>query len=168
VSRGLSPFPRHSGGEGEGAFGWTVESLNAIVGWMLATITTYPEYKQAVQKLVQQHRMLRNGRLHLAVYLAPPNRTSRDIYVFEVIDDFGAGRVDADKNLFAFAYGSTPGLPLPEGVRLWMILTNPTELDHAIKGNWKRVGQLRKARSAGKAVVIYADTKGKKLWNKIG
>jgi len=116
---------------------------------MPATVATYPDYKDQTEKLVQQHRALRGERLHLAVYLAPPRR------------------IDPDKKLFTFAYGTTPGFPLPEGVWLWMILTNPAELDKAIEENWKQVDALRSARTAGKAVVIYADAKGKKFWNKI-
>jgi len=134
---------------------------------MPATVATYPDYKDQTEKLVQQHRALRGERLHLAVYLAPPRRPKRDIYLFEVIDDLGNGRIDPDKKLFTFAYGTTPGFPLPEGVWLWMILTNPAELDKAIEENWKQVDALRSARTAGKAVVIYADAKGKKFWNKI-
>ena len=134
---------------------------------MPATVATYPDYKDQTEKLVQQHRALRGERLHLAVYLAPPRRSKRDIYLFEVIDDLGNGRIDPDKKLFTFAYGTTPGFPLPEGVWLWMILTNPAELDKAIEENWKQVDALRSARTAGKAVVIYADAKGKKFWNKI-
>jgi hypothetical protein len=133
---------------------------------MPTTAATYPDYKVPVDRLVQQHRKLRGGRLHLAVYLAPPARAKHDIYLFEIIDDFGGGHIDPDKKLFTFAYGSTPGFPLPPDIRLWMILTNPTELENAIQENWKRVGELRKARSAGEAMVIYADAKGKKLWNK--
>ena len=134
---------------------------------MPATLTTYPQYKEPVERLVEQHRKLRNGHLHLAVYLAPPNRPKRDIYLFEVIDDFGGGNVDPDRKLFTFAYGSTPGFELPPGASLRMILTNPAELDAAIQQNWKRVGELRSARRASKAVVVYADATGKKLWNKI-
>ena len=134
---------------------------------MPATVAAYPDYKDQTEKLVQQHRALRGERLHLAVYLAPPRRPKRDIYLFEVIDDLGNGRIDPDKKLFTFAYGTTPGFPLPEGVWLWMILTNPAELDKAIEENWKQVDALRSARTAGKAVVIYADAKGKKFWNKI-
>jgi hypothetical protein len=134
---------------------------------MPATVATYPDYKDAVQKLVDQHRKLRGGRLHLAVYLAPPNRPKRDIYLFEVLDNFGGGKIDVEKKLFTFAYGSTPGLPLPEGVSLWMIVTNPAELDKAIKENWARLGEIRKARRAERASIIYADAEGKKFWNKI-
>jgi hypothetical protein len=134
---------------------------------MPTTVAAYPDYKEPVEKLVKQHRKLRDEQLHLAVYFAPPNRPKRDIYLFEVIDDFGGGNIDPDKKLFSFAYGSTPGLPLPPGVSLRMILTNPADLDAATQGNWKRVGELRNARNAGKAIVIYADAKGKKFWNKL-
>jgi len=48
-----------------------------------------------------------------------------------------------------------------------MIPTNPTELDKAIQENWARVGEIRKARNAGKALVMHADTKGKKFWSQI-
>lgn len=134
---------------------------------MPATVAQFPDYVEQVEKLVKQHRVLRGERLHLAVYLAPPKRPKRDIYLFEVADDFGGQRIDPDKKLFTFAYGSTPGLPLPEGVHLWMILSNPNELDKAIREGWKRVGEIRDARKAGKAVVLYADAKGKRIWNKI-
>jgi hypothetical protein len=156
-------------GEGEHIrpIGWTTQRPNAIVDWMATTVAAYPDYKQSVQRLVDQHRKLKNGHLRLAVYLAPPKRPKRDIYLFEVIDDFGGGHIDPSKKLFTFAYGSTPGFPLPESVRLWMILTNPVELDAAIDEKWKRVGEIRNTRKAGKALVLYADTKGKKFWNRI-
>jgi len=134
---------------------------------MPATIATYPDYKAPVEKLVQQHRTLRNEHLRLAVYFAPPKRPKRDIYLFELIDDFGSGQIDPDRKLFSFAYGSTPAFPLPPGVSLRMILTNPTELETAINEKWKRLDELRDARSNGKAIVIYADAQGKKFWNKI-
>ncbi|HET6249263.1 MAG TPA: hypothetical protein VFE47_16325 [Tepidisphaeraceae bacterium] len=130
-------------------------------------VAAYPDYKEAVAKLVEQHRKLRNGRLHLAVYLAPPKRAKRDIYLFELIEDFGGGSIDPDKKLFTFAYGSTPGFPLPPDARLWMILTNPAELDHAIQENWKRLHDLRQSRKTGQAIVLHADAMGKKFWNKL-
>jgi hypothetical protein len=138
-----------------------------MVSKMPATIATYPDYEEAVQKLVEQHRKLRKERLRLAVYIAPPRRPKRDIYLFEVIDDLGGGNIDPDKRLFTFAYGSTPGFPLPTDVRLWMILTNPTELDKAIRENWARIAEIRAARKAKKAIVIYADAKGKRIWNEV-
>jgi len=147
--------------------GWTAENTETIVHDMPTAVATYPDYKEQVEALVQQHRELRGERLHLAVYLAQPNRPKRYIYLFEVIEDFGGGHIDPDKKLFAFAYGSTPGLPLPDGVSLRMILTNPSELEQAIDEDWKRVDEIRNARDAGKAIVLHADAKGRKLWNKI-
>jgi hypothetical protein len=134
---------------------------------MPATLSTYPDYQAQVQELVEQHRELRKDDLHLAVYFGPTNRKKSDIYLFEVVEDFGGGRIDPEKKLFTFAYGSTPGLPLPEGVRLWMVLTNPEELDAAIQQNWARVAEIRKAKDSRRAIVLHADAKGKKLWNKI-
>ena len=129
----------------------------------VATVT-YPEFEPQVRDLVDQHRKLKNGRLHLAVYFAPPRRGKRDIFVFEVIEGFGGDAIDPDDKLFEFGYGSTPGFPLPAGVSLRMVLTNPAELHHAIDNDWKAVQELRAARQAGQAIVIHADALGKRLW----
>jgi len=143
------------------------QGLSTKVDTMPTTVATYPDYKESVEQLVEQHRKLRDGNLHLAVYLAPPHRAKHDVYLFEIIDDFGGGRIDPDKKLFSFSYGSTPGFPLPPGVSLWMIVTNPAELETAIRENWKQIGELKKAQGDGNALVVYADAKGKRLWNKI-
>jgi len=134
---------------------------------MPTTIATFPDYKDQVKELVEQHRTSRGGLLHLAVYLSPPKRAKRDVYLFEVIDNFGGGHIDPHRKLFTFAYGSTPGFPLPEGVSLWMILTNPSEFDRAMEESWKGIDDIRNAKNAGKAVVLYADSKGRRFWNKI-
>lgn len=140
---------------------------DTVIFRMPATIATYPDYLDAVKKLVNQHRALRGEHLHLAVYYAPPNRPKRDIYLFEVSDGFGGGRIDPDKKLFAFAYGSTPGLPLPKGVNLRMVLTNPIEMDQAIAEDWKRVQELCNAKAAGHATLLHADAAGKKFWKQL-
>ena len=134
---------------------------------MLTTIETYPEFEAQVRNLARQHRKSKKERLRLAVYFAPPRRAKRDVFLFEVIDGFGGDAVDPEQKLFEFAYGSTPGFPLHPGTSLRMVLTNPTELDEAIRHNWKGVERLRAARKAGRATVIYADPKGKRLWEMI-
>jgi hypothetical protein len=134
---------------------------------MLATVEKYPDFEPQVKKLVAQHRTQWNKQLHLAVYFAPPKRPKRDVYLFEIIDGFGGGHVDPDQKLFRFAYGSTPGFPLPTGTSLQMVITNPNELDEALRDNWKRIEEIRAARKIGKATVIYSDVIGRKLWNKI-
>jgi hypothetical protein len=75
--------------------------------------------------------------------------------------------VNPEGKLFKFGYGSTPALPLPRGVTLRMVLTNPTELRAAVCHRWKGIEELRSARDAGRATVIYADAVGRKLWDAI-
>ncbi|HEY8749193.1 MAG TPA: hypothetical protein VIM11_14520 [Tepidisphaeraceae bacterium] len=134
---------------------------------MPAIIETYPGFEEQVQDLVQQHRKSNKQRLRLAVYFAPPRRAKRDVFLFEAIDGFGGGAVDADRKLFEFGYGSTPAFPLAPGTSLRVVLTNPTELAAAVKADWKGIDELRMARKAGSAIVIYADAKGKRLWEMI-
>ena len=148
-------------GTGERAHCWTMRGPTDTLNQMPTALVKYPDYEKAVGTLVRQHRKLRKERLHLAVYLAPPNRAKRDIYLFEVLDDFGGPHVDPEKKLFTFAYGSTPGFSLPEGARLWMTLTNPAELEIAIKEKWPRLGEIGKARRAGKAPFFTPTQKAK-------
>jgi hypothetical protein len=135
---------------------------------MPVAIATYPEFEVQVRDMVEQHRRSKDGRLHLAVYFAPPRRTKRDIFLFEVIDGFGGDAIDSEDKLFEFGYGSTPGFPLPTGTNLRMVLTNPAEFHHAIDHDWKAVQELRAARDAGKAIVIHADGLGRRLWTLLG
>lgn len=128
---------------------------------MPATIETYPNFLDQVRHLVRQHRALKHEPLRLAVYFAPPRRGKGDIFLFEVIDGFGADGVDPDHKLFEFGYGSTPAFPMRDDLTLRMILTNPTELRVAIRDHWKGIEKLRAARDAGRSTVIYADAIGR-------
>ena len=134
---------------------------------MVSAIGTYPGFERQVQNLARQHRKSNKDRLRLAVYFAPPRRAKRDIFLFEVIDGFGNDTVDSERNLFEFGYGSTPAFPLAPGTSLRMVLTNPNELNEAVRDDWKGIEKLRAARQAGTATVIYADSKGKRLWELI-
>ena len=132
---------------------------------MPATLSTYPDFEPQVRELVEQHRKSKKQRLRLAAYFAPPRRSKRDIFLFEVIDGFGGDAVEPEQKLFEFAYGSTPAFPLPAGTSLRVVMTNPTELDEAARGDWKAVQELRAARRADQTIVLYADAKGKRLWD---
>jgi hypothetical protein len=134
---------------------------------MAEKIKTYPEFKEQVEGLVKQHKKLKNPKLRLAVYFAPPGRPKRDVFLLEVIDGFGGNTVDPKGELFEFGYGSTPVFPLSPKSSLRMVLTNPDELQEATSRQWKGVGDLIAAKNAGKAEVIYRDAKGKKLWDLI-
>jgi hypothetical protein len=131
---------------------------------MPVATATYPDFEAQVRDLVEQHRKLKDERLHLAVYFAPARRGKRDIFVFEVIEGFGGDAVDPADKLFEFGYSSTPGFPLPPGTSLRMVLTNPREFRYAVDHDWKAVKELRAARHADQAIVIHADASGKRLW----
>jgi hypothetical protein len=134
---------------------------------MPTTIATYPDYLEQVRQLVRQHRELKHEPLHLAVYYAPPRRAKRDVFLFEVIDVPGGGEVSPEGKLFEFGYGSTPGFPLPPGVSLRMVLTNPTEFRTAVRDGWKGIEELLAARAVDRATVVYADSRGRRLWESV-
>ena len=113
---------------------------------MPVAIAAYPEFESQVRSLVLQHRRLKDGGLHLAVYFAPPRRGKRDVFLLEIIDGFGGDTVDPENKLFEFGYESTPGFPLPAGANLRMVLTSPTEFHHAVDNHWKAVEEPRAAR----------------------
>ena len=130
-----------------------------------AAATTFPDYADAIRVLVAQHLRLKGQHTLLAVHFAPRKKPLSDVCLFEVIEDFGPDQPDPDDtDLFQFGYGSTPGFPLPEGVSLRMVLTNPHELRRAIDQGWKAAVGLRAASRAGKAMVLHSDAEGDKLW----
>lgn len=122
------------------------------------TIVRFPDLKDQVKRLVQAHRKLKDEPLLLAVYYAP-KRNPKDVFLFEVAENFGGGRVDKDRKLFEVTYRSTDGFPMAPGQQLRLVLTNPIELDEAVKGNWKHVQELREAFSRKRTDVLFEDTK---------
>jgi hypothetical protein len=135
---------------------------------MATATTTFPGYEKALRELVVQHRKLKGQRVILAVYFAPQRKPFEDVCLFEVIEGFGPDEPEPDDaDLFQFGYGSTPGFPLPAGVNLRLVLTNPHELRNAISGNWKAVGELRAARQSNEVIVLYSEGDGEELWESI-
>jgi hypothetical protein len=106
--------------------------------------------------LVDQHRALRDEPLLLAIYYESP-RHPHDIFIFEVIDGFGARAIDPTQNLFEVTYNSTSGFPLPAGRQLRMVLTNPQEFAVAARENWPLLEELRSAIRAGNSLTVYND-----------
>lgn len=135
---------------------------------MATATTTYPQYETALRALVNDHRKLKDERLLLAVYFNPQRKPFEDVCLFEVLEGFGPDEPNPDDvDLFQFGYGNTPGFPLPAGVNLRMVLTNPAEWKRAVKEKWKAVRELQAARQAGEAIVLHSEGEGKKLWELI-
>jgi hypothetical protein len=109
-----------------------------------------------VEGLVAEHRQLADEPLLLALYFEP-DRDVGDIFVFEVIDGFGAGHVDRDQKLFEVSFGSTSSFPLEPGRQLRLVLTNPEEFVVACRDRWPSLEEVRQAIRNGRAVTIFAD-----------
>lgn len=115
-----------------------------------------PPIIHRVEKLVNEHRQLRDEPLLLAIYFEPL-RSSGDIFLFEVIDGFGAGMVDEDKKFFEVSYAATSSFPMEQGQRLHLVLTSPEEFEVAVQEGWDSLDEVRDSIRAGNAITIFAD-----------
>ena len=121
-----------------------------------------PEYLPQVERLVESHRSLEGEPLLLAILYAPL-RNAGDVFVFEVIENFGSNSIDPDSELFEVSFDSTADFPLPPGHKLRLILTNPEELRAAVRDQWPLAQELRQAMRDGRARVIWADPEHRDL-----
>ena len=58
----------------------------------------YPKYLNQVRDLVEQHRELVEEPLLLAIYYAP-DRDPEDVFLFEILDNFRGGALDASGDI---------------------------------------------------------------------
>lgn len=116
--------------------------------------TRFPNYLQQVRELVEEHKKLDSEPLLLAIYYAP-SRDPDDIFLFEVIENFGSNSRDQDQELFEVAYDSTAQFSLPPGKHLRMILTNPVELRAAAREQWPALLEVREAVRDGRAIPVW-------------
>jgi hypothetical protein len=120
------------------------------------TSKQFPEYAEELRGLVTQHRKIRDEPLLLAIYYKP-RREEDDVFLFEVIGEFGAGAIDEDRELFEVTYPSSTNFPLEAGQRLHLVLTNPQEYEVAVQQGWKHVQELREAIKSSDFQVLYSD-----------
>lgn len=129
-------------------------------------ISPFPAHRQKMENLVEQHKEIRDEPLLLAVYYEP-ERDAGDLFLLEVIDQFGANKVDPDRELFEVTYGSTAGLPLEPGQELHLILTNPAEAVVAFEEGWPLAREIRGAIEQKKAVALHQTREGERIWETI-
>ena len=129
-----------------------------------STATRFPdvEIMSRLKGLIKQHLKLKDEPLLLAVYYAP-TRCRKDIFLFEVADNFGQNSIDPDRDLWEVGYRSAPSFPLAEEQYLRLVLTNPEECGVAFKEKWPLASEIRRAFRRGKAVVLHATPEGQKL-----
>jgi hypothetical protein len=120
------------------------------------TTSAPPEMLDAVKRLIEEHREIKDEPLLLAVYFEP-ERDPGDLFLFEVVEGFGANRVQEDRELFEVSYYSTPQFPLGSEQRLHLVLTNPVEFEAATQAHWPSLEEVRNAMRDGRAKVLFAD-----------
>jgi hypothetical protein len=118
------------------------------------------------RKLVKDHQEDKDEPLHLAIYYAP-ERQPQDVFLFEVLGNFGSNSIDPDRELSDVTFGPVAGLPIKPSQRLHLILTNPEECRVAFRENWALAAELREAIRDGKYQVLFRDSTGDDLWKLI-
>jgi hypothetical protein len=121
----------------------------------VATLS-YPRFGEALRELVREHLKIKDEPLRMAVYYAP-ERDEGDVFLFEVIEGFGANEIDGDRELFEVTYSSAPGFPLESGQTLHLVLTNPREYEVAVKERWRLAEELRTAAASGRSQRIFIE-----------
>lgn len=115
----------------------------------------FPAYRDRVKRLVDQHLAIKDEPLLLAIYYAP-DREPKDLFLFEVTENFAAGRIDLDKELFEMAFSSRSGFDIAQGRWAHLVLTNPNELRTAVDEGWPSMLEIRNSLTKGCAEVIYS------------
>jgi len=123
---------------------------------------TFPRFEQAIRKLTEQHRALKDEPLHLAVIYGPV-RDERDIYLLEVIGHGAGAGITPDRELFETTFAPTAGFPMEPDQRLHLILSNPQEFEAAVQDHWPSAAAILSAIRAGDYQVLHADKVGKGL-----
>ena len=113
----------------------------------------FPDYERQLRKLVAEHKKIRDEPLIWAIYYNP-GRKCKDIFLFEVIENFGNGTIDPDRDLFKVTYGRASGFPLEEDQALHLVLTNPDEFQRAAQQQWKRFKELKSAVGRGDYKIV--------------
>ena len=123
---------------------------------------SYPDRLADVERLIAQHRGLKNQSLQLALYYAQ-DTDPNGVYLLEVASQFGGDEVSDDKELFEISYGSTEGFPLPPGGRLDILLTNPAEMRVALEQGWASLSPILAAVREGQYQVMHDTEIGRTL-----
>src|SRR5690349_16060328 len=78
----------------------------------------FPDLEEEIRDLVRSHANLEDEQLLLAICYNPRRAANRDVFIFEVTDNFGSNTIDPDQDFFEVAFGSTADMPLPPGLQL--------------------------------------------------
>ena len=104
---------------------------------------------EAIEALIEEHRQFQDEPLLLAMHY-DAGADPREIYVLEVMDNFGLNNVNPDRELFELTYWS-PNRHEPDAGRSWhLVLTNPKEFAVALREGWDQAKKIQRAVDAGR------------------
>jgi hypothetical protein len=124
------------------------------------TITRFPGLEQQIRDLAEQHREFQDEPLHLAIAYQPA-RDSQDIFIFELIGNFGGNELASDAQLFEVTFESTPSFTMEPGQKLHLVFSNPKEFRAALDQRWPTAEEIREAVRRGKFEVLHSDEVGR-------
>ncbi len=104
----------------------------------------FPHFEKELRNMIRQHKKIRHEPLVWAIYYKP-TRNANDIFLFEVLENFGNGGVDPNRELFEVTYGYASGFPMNKNQELHLVLTNPAEFKRAANEKWDGFKELNQA-----------------------
>jgi hypothetical protein len=125
------------------------------------TIHRFPGLERQIRDLAEQHREFRDEPLHLAIAYQPI-RDPQDIFIFELIGNFGGNEVASDAELFEVTFDSGPSFTMQPGQKLHLVFSNPKEFRAALDQRWPKAEEIRDAVRRGNFEVLHSDEIGRK------
>lgn len=126
------------------------------------TADRFPQFEVAIRRLTDQHRELVDEPLHLALSYLPALRDQQHIYLLEVIGGLGDS-TNPERDLFETVFEATPGFPMAPDEQLHLLLTNPRELEVALREGWPLANEIVNAVRVGDYQVLYEDEVGQRI-----
>ncbi len=126
----------------------------------------FPQFEAAIRRLTEQHRELVDEPLHLAIAYHPALRDGQHIFLFEVIGSPGES-INPEQDLFEVVYETTAAFPMGPNEQLHLILTNPRELEVALREGWYLAGEVVNAIRAKDYELLYKDEVGERVLHRL-
>jgi hypothetical protein len=130
------------------------------------TAERFPQFEAAIRRLTEQHRELEDEPLHLAVSYLPAMRDQQHIFLLEVTGGPGES-INPERDLFEAFFETTSGFPMGPNEQLHLILTNPRELEIALREGWSLASEIVNAIRAGDYKILYKDEVGDRVLERI-
>ena len=125
------------------------------------TSERFPQFEQSIRRLTDEHRELTDEPLHLAINYLPQNRNQQHLYLLEVIGGLGQG-INPERDLFEVTFAASPEFPMAPNEELHLLLTNPAELEVALREGWPLAQEVVDAIRAGDYSVMHEDDVGRR------